>query len=413
MVTTMHILLITNYFAPDSGAAATRLTRLARLLQQRNHQVTVLTSLPHYPQNRIHDGYRRQLVVVENRAGIRVIQTWLWTTPSPRISRKLSSQISFMLTASLRGIAIKKPDVILIEAQPIFTSLVGVWLALLKRRPYILNVSDLWPDHLLSVGALTENSRVYRLARRVVDFTYRRARHIVAMSPGWAEQIQQHIGPSKKLEVIYNGVDLERFRPDVDTETFRQKYQLGNAQLVTFIGTFATQYDFGTMLNVAGQLQSRDDVRFVFIGNGSQGDYFKNALTQQPLPNIHWLDWIDHEEIPAAWAASYLTFWAMGEHDLYRGTIPAKLYEALACGVPVVAAMDGHGATMIENSGGITVPCRDVAGLTDAIQRILDDGVLRATYSQAARQYAESHFDPLHVALQYETVLQAACQFNN
>src|SRR5690606_24447550 len=124
---------------------------------------------------RIAEGYRRKLAVVEVRDGLRIIRTWLWATSSPKISRKLISQNTFMLTAALRSLGIPRPDVVFIEAQPIFTSLAGVFYCRLKRVPYLLNVSDLWPDHLLSVGALAESHPIYRAARWLVNSIYRRA----------------------------------------------------------------------------------------------------------------------------------------------------------------------------------------------------------------------------------------------
>src|SRR5690606_37738563 len=122
----MHILLVTTYYEPDSGAAAVRLSRLAKALVRRGHQVTVLTTLPHYPQGRIAERYQKAWAVEQNRSGVRVVRVWLWATPSPRISRRLISQMSFMLSAALRGLTLPRPDVVLIEAQPVFTSLAGV-----------------------------------------------------------------------------------------------------------------------------------------------------------------------------------------------------------------------------------------------------------------------------------------------
>lgn len=424
----MRILLVTHYFEPDSGAAAVRLSRLAHILQERGHSITVLTTMPHYPVGRITAGYRGRFAVIEDRDGIRVIRTWLFATPSPRISRKFISQGSFMLTAALRGLGIPRPDVMLVEAQPVFTSLVGVFLSKLKRAPYVLNVSDLWPDHLLSVGALTENHPVYRAARRVVDATYRGAAGIAALSPGWAEKIAGYIGHRDTIRVIYNGVDLGRFHPDIDGTAFRRQHHLidlndsasvgvsyqhapaktitdGAPLLVTFIGTFATQYDVDGMFHVAEQFVSRPDVRFVFIGSGSQA----GRVAQFNLPNVRRIDWIPHDAIPQAWAASTVTYWALRDAPLYHGTIPAKLYEALACGVPVAAAMEGEGARMIRVSGGgLTVPCGDTAGLAQIITRLLDDAELRAQCRRAGRAYAEAHFDPDTVATQYEDVLRAA-----
>ena len=204
--------------------------------------------------------------------------------------------------------------------------------------------------------------------------------------------------------MIYNGVDLARFS-DQGGEAFREKYGLPAGKLVTFIGTFATQYDFDTMFAVAERLQDRKEINFVFIGAGSQAA----QIQQFNLPNVHLIEWVPFEEIPQAWAASYLTYWAMRDHPLYQGTIPAKVYEALASGVPVVAAMAGEGAKMIQISdAGVIVPCGDVEGLTGAITRIIDDQALRTVYGRSGRNYAEQYFEPEQVAAAYEAVLLKA-----
>jgi colanic acid biosynthesis glycosyl transferase WcaI len=404
----MRILLVTNYFAPEAGAAAVRLTRLARRLRERGHEITVLTSLPHYPQGRIHASHRGRAVVTTEVDGIRVVQTWILATASPRIGRKLLSQLSFMASALLFGLRIPRPDVVLVEAQPVFTGIAGVLLALLKRRPYVLNVSDLWPDHLLSVGALTASHPLYRVARRVVDFTYRRAERIVAMSPGWADAIASYVrGHESKISIIYNGVDLERFRPRVEVAEFRRQHDLGDERVISFVGTFSTQYDFDATLAVAEHFDQEDGVRLLFVGQGSQETKLRDRLHR--FSRLTWIPWLAHEEIPQAWNASWLTYWALRDHPLYDGTIPAKVYEAMACGVPMVAAMTGVSADIIRASGaGATVVRGDVAGLIREIARVLDSESLRRRYSEAARRYAEMHYDAQRAALAYERTLAEA-----
>jgi len=407
----MHILFVTNFFAPDSGAAAVRLTRLAHQLQQRGHQVTVLTSLPHFPQGQVHPGYRWRWTVKENRDGVWVIQTWLYATRSPSRILQLLSQASFMLTAILRGLFISRPDVIFIEAQPIPTGTTGVLLAFIKRRPYVLNISDLWPDQLLTYGTLTENSRIYDLLRRWVDFTYRRARGIAALSPAWADRIKAYIGSRNTIHVIYNGVDLNVFRPGIDTAAFREKYGLGDKKLFIFIGTLAAQYDFKTLLSVASQLQDRQDVRFIFIGRDVRHSEAHDLLDHSTLPNIQSIDWLQRYEMPVAWNAAYLSFWAMRDNDLYSGVIPTKLLEAQATGTPVVVGVRGITADIIRQSeSGIAVPPGDALGLAAAMRRLLDDADFYTHCRHAARQYAEAHYDVEQVTTHYEELLFAAAQ---
>jgi colanic acid biosynthesis glycosyl transferase WcaI len=404
----VHILLITTYFAPDGGAAPVRLTRLARQLQARGHNVTVLTAMPHYPHGIIPEGYRRKLTTTETIDGVTIIRTWLWTSESNRISRRLISQISLMVMLFLRGLFLPRPDVVLIEAQPMFTNFAGSLLSRLKRVPYVQNVSDLWPDHLLSVGKMTENHPAYRLLRTLVDATYRGAAEIVAMSPAWAEAIERYVGKSDKLTVIYNGVDLTRFSPDVDGGAFKAKHGLEGERMVGFIGAFTTQNDFTTMLDAAKRLQHLDDTIFVFIGGGAQVEVVHNRLLEGDLSNVRYLGWIEHDDIPQAWASLEVMILALRNEPLYAGTVPAKFFEAMASGVPIAAAVQGVAAEMIEESGaGIAVSCGDVEGLARAVEQLLDDG---QAAGEAARRYAETHFDPERVTQMYESLLKRAAK---
>lgn len=407
----MNILFVTHYYAPTSGAAATRLTRLAQALQRRGHRITVLTTMPHYPKGEIEPEFRGRRVVVKEAAGVRVVYTWLWATPSPRISRKLLSQLSFMLMATGRGAGIARPDVVFIEAQPMPTALAGRLIARLKRAPYVLNVSDLWPDHLLSVGALSEDSPVYRMARAVVDRGYRGAAAITAMSPAWAQAIAGYIdeplGEHHKITTILRGVDTQQFRPldDAAVSAFRQQHGLADKKWVSFIGTLATQYDFEMVMRVARHFDNREDVGFLVIGTGSQ----QAVIADHAPSHLRWIAWLPHEQIPAAWNASHCTLWAMRDEALYRGTIPAKLYEALACGTPIAAAQAGEAAAMIAQSGGgIAVPPDDAQALINALTRLLDDAQFHAQCQHRARAYALKHLDFDVTAQQYEAVLEQA-----
>jgi glycosyltransferase involved in cell wall biosynthesis len=407
----MRILFITHYFEPDSGAAAVRLSRLARLLLQRGHQVTVLTTMPHYPQGRIAEGYRGKFSLVEERDGLRIVRAWLWATPSAKISRRLISQITFMMTAFLRGLRLPHPDVIFIEAQPIFTSLAGTILSHLKRVPYVLNVSDIWPEYLLAIGAMTEKHLLFRMFRALVNSNERGAAGIVALYPPIVANIEKRIGSVENIRVIYNAVDLTRFRPRLDTTEFRKKYDLGDKRLVSFVGTFGTHIDFETLLAVAAHFNGREDVRFVFIGTGGQRETIRQRLEGGDLSNVCWIGWIDHGEMPLAWCASYITYWAIHNHELYRSILQSKMYEAMACGVPLAIATEGITSEMVERSqSGLTVPFGDVQGFIHIIERLLDDEAFHRQCSLAGHAYAEANFKPDNVVQAYEDVLTAAIQ---
>ncbi len=405
----MHILMVTSYFEPDSGAAAVRLSRLARLLQRRGNQVTVLTTLPHYPEGIVHQDYQDAWEVEENRDGVRVIQTWLWATPSPKISRRLLSQWSFMVSAAFRGLNISRPDVILIESQPVFTSLAGVFISRALSVPYVLNVSDFWPEYLLAVNVLKETSPIYKAFYALVNYTFKHAAQIITLYPPLSENVSQRTGQPDKITTVYNAVDLQRFRPGLDTTTFKQNHELGDEKLITFVGTFGTHIDFDTMLDVAAHFNQREDAQFVFIGTGGQREKVGTRLAQPELSNARWIGWMEHADMPLAWNASYITFWAIHDHDLYRNILQSKTYEAMACGTPMAIAVEGITTDIVQRSqSGLTVPFKDTQGLIEIITRLLDDEVLHSHLSMAARDYAEQNFDPDKVAARYEAVLEKA-----
>ena len=403
----MHILFITHYFAPDSGAAANRLTRLAHRLQQRGHQVTVLTTLPHYPKGIITEGYRGHWQVIEDREGVRVIQTWLWTTTSTSVSRRLLSQLSFMATCALRGLFVKQPDVIFIENQPIFTGLAGWFIGKVRRRGYVLNVSDHWPEYLHVAGIVSETSLIYRLFKAMTNMTQTQADGIVALTRPLLEGVKKRIGEPKRSRVIHNSVDMTKFRPGTDDHAFRQKHELGDARLVTFLGVLGPHIDLDTMLAAARQLHGRDDVRFLFVGTGTQKDALADAMRQPEYAHCRWIDWLDYSEMPGFWAASYINYWALHDNPLDKMRFQAKLYEAMATGTPVVVGVEGLMSDVLGETGtGVTVPHGDADALAAEIIRLLDDDAAYIAIGERARAYAEANFDVERAVDAYEALLR-------
>lgn len=406
----MRILIISHYFQPDAGAAAVRLSRLARMLHQRGHDVTVLTTMPHYPVGRIRDGYRGKFSIKEDFDGLTIIRAWLWATESPRILKRLISQVSFMFALFIRGVFINKADVALLENQPVFTALGGWLICKLKRIPYIANVSDFWPEYLLTVGVLHERHLLYRLFRTFVNITQRQAAGIIVLHEPLRDSIEARIGQVQNLHVIYNAVDLARFQPQLDTTSFSEQHHLPDKKLVLFAGTFGTHIDFDTMLAAAAALHERDDVFFLLVGTGGQREKIQQMLAQPHYQHVGWIGWLDHDQMPLAWSAAYLAFWAIYDSDLYRHTLQSKTFEAMASGTPVVIAIEGLTADVIQRSrSGETVTFGDAPALAAGIRQLLDNPTLRDEYSRNARAYAEAHFDPVKVTDAYESVLiQAA-----
>ena len=404
----LRVQFVTHYFAPDGGAAANRLSRLASELARAGMEVRVLTTLPHYPEGRIRRGYRWRLWKRDEWRGIRVDRVWVSTVGGTRFAAKLLGHLSFMVTGFLRGLLLPRPDVMLVEAQPVFSGFGATMLARLRRVPYVLNVSDLWPDHLAGVGVLRETSPAYRLLGAIAGSAYGPARTIVAMTPLLDERIRQRIADPDKVTTVINGVDLVRFSPGNVDRQFARSMGIEGRRIVAFIGTFATAYDFECMLGVIERCsRTIPEALFLFIGTGSQMGAMGQRLAA--CPNVRMVEWLPSESVPAAWQSADLAWWVLRDSQLARGTIPAKMFEAFACGVPVVAGQRGVGAEMISRSGGgIVVEPGDVQATADAVESVVRSDARRRDLSAAARAWAESHFDCATGVRRYADYLRAA-----
>ncbi|GAB1421472.1 glycosyltransferase family 4 protein [Anaerolineales bacterium] len=404
----MHILLITHYYEPDAGVAAIRLSRLAKRLVKRGHRVTVLAPMPHYQKGRIDPPYRGHFSFREDREGVETLRVWLWTHPSPSIKYRLLSQLSFMILGFIRGLFLPRPDVILVENQPVFTGFMAWGLAKFKRRPYLLNVSDFWPEYLIVSGVTQEDSLIYRLFKAIVNRTQKSAAGIVVLYPSLLEKIEARIGKVERSAVIYSAVELDRIHPEIDASAFRAAQKISRRWIVNFVGILGYHIDLETMIKAMQALQHRADIGFIFVGAGTQLPLLEKVIAAGELNNCQLLGWLAFDQIPQVWAASDLCFWAVKDNELDRLRYQAKLYEALASGTPPVIALEGMMSDIIgAEQIGKTVAFGDSEALAGAILAYIDDPQSLQDSAQKARAYAEAHYDPEKVMEAYEQMLMA------
>lgn len=406
----MRIWILTQFYPPEFGAAAVRLSRLTRLLAADGHAVTVLTGMPNYPEGVIRPEYRGRVFCREDRDGVNVERVWVYASPSKGARARLLNQFSFMTLAALRGTFLRRPDVILVESHPLFVCLTGGWLRRVKRAPVVLNVSDLWPESAVATGALRADSTLVRVASRVERWAYHDAAHVVAMTEGVRDGVLKILPAPERVTLIKNAVDLTVFRPDqpqLRAET-RARYGLDERFVAVHVGNMSLTYDFDLLLDVAAALP---EIVFLFAGGGSQAESVQAHARERQLSNVVFLGVLPHQDMPGLWAAADACLIALGDHSVAGGTRPAKLYEALATGTPAVAAIRGEGAALLAEAGaGIVVPVGDRAAMIAALRELEQSPERRAALAAAGRAYAERELAPEPVKQAYADILLRAAQ---
>ncbi len=381
-----RLLLLTQYFPPEIGAAQTRLFELGQELSTLGWEVEVLTALPNYPTGHVFEGYNVRKPVKEKMERLSVVRVPLRPAQKGFVDR-LRCYFSFVKSAVHWGpILCIRPDVLFVESPPLFIGHAGVRLSRRWGIPMVFNVSDLWPESAKFMGVV-RNRLVLAGAEALELSYYRRAALVTGTSNEIVESVRRRC-PSTPAEVITNGVDVGRFGSQFADDQARGL--LGGEGRITFIyaGVMGLAQGLNLVLDVAAAVQDLSHVQFVLIGDGADRELLQCRIETEGLQNVRLLKAQPKEKIPALLAVS-----AVGFHVLkfsIPGAVPSKIYEAMASGLPILFAGGGEGARrVLEARAGLVVSYDDKQGLVKAVRQLALDPALRQELGLAGRKAAE------------------------
>ena len=186
----MKILFVTHYFPPEVNAPANRTHEHCRRWAQDGHDVTVITGVPNHPRGKIFAGFKNRWLQEEKIDGIRVIRTWMYLAPNSGFSRRIANYILFAFTAVLASFRAGQADLVIATSPQFFAGIAGAIIAKLKRRPFVLEIRDLWPKSVVELDQLGDGpilaglealeGWLYRSASGVVVNTRTFHHHIAA-----------------------------------------------------------------------------------------------------------------------------------------------------------------------------------------------------------------------------------------
>ena len=408
----MKILYVSQYFPPEMGAPAARVSELSRYWAQERHEVTVLTGFPNHPTGVVPEQYRlkfRRGMVREKTNGVNVVRTWLLPFPNRRTYERMLNYSSFSLSAAATGLFTERPDVVIASSPQLLVGLSGWWLARCKRARFIFEVRDLWPESLAAVGVGSADSLVYRLLARIARFLYRNSDHIVVVTPAFKEYLVQHsqIAP-KKISVIENGVEADVFSPRTESQ-LRTELDADGKFVVSYIGTMGNAHGLQMLVEAAAQLQmSAPNILFVLVGEGAEKEQLVSLTRSSGLTNLRFVDPQSREKIPAYICASDACVVLLKKNEIFKTVIPSKMLEFMSCARPVILGVEGQARKILEEGrAGICVEPGNPLDLAEAILRLAGDEQLRETLGRNGRRHVLQHFSRRQTAMAYLDVLNA------
>ncbi len=403
----MRILLLTQYFPPEFGAAAARNSEHARIWAHGGHEVEVCTGFPNYPSGVVPESYRGRWFVRERVDGVTVNRSWIYATPNRIMWKRALASLSFLVSALACGLTrCRRPEVIIASSGPFFVGPLGWLLSVFRRVPFVFEVRDLLPQQAVDVGML-KNPILIRFLRAVEEVLYRRALCVVTVAEASRQAlIDRGVDPTRVF-TIENGIREDFFAPGDHENEVRREYGWTGRFVVLYIGAHGVSQGLFALLEAARALAELDDVRFVFVGDGAEKPAMIAWVEKHGLQNVEFLPLQDKARMPAFYAAADACFVPLRRGDYFRINIPSKIFEIMACARPIILGAEGQARALVEEAGaGISVAPEDVEGYAQAVRTLRADPPRARQLGGNGRCYVLSRFTRNQKAERYIEALR-------
>lgn len=391
----MHILLLSQYFPPESGSAAAKIAEMAHYLTERGHQVSVVSQIPSYPDGVVYPGYEGAKWRRENQNGVRITRTWSYASPErSKFKPRLLNYATFMGTALAGIIAGPRPDVILVYSPPLMLGVTATLVSKAWHCPFVFWVNDLWPRAALHLGFMQEGG-LYRAASALERFVYRHAARIFVYSQRMLEEVVIDGASRTKIEYHPLWIDTEVFHPDPSGGAkIRQQYGWGDKFVILYGGNIGLAQGLDVFVEAARLLRNSPNIHFVIVGSGVEKANLESKAQDYGLTNLEFIGHQPKDQVLAYFSAADLLFSHLKSAPHRVGTVPEKILAYMACGRTVLmAAQEGAAADLIrEHHCGVAVPPDDAAALAQTILSLWQQRENLEVMGTKGREATEVHF---------------------
>ncbi len=406
----MKLLYLHQYFVARSGTAGWRSYAFARHLVRQGHTVTVVSGQSEWSGLALPAGQKRAVLDVD---GIEVRLLGVPYSQRLGVGSRLRAFARFMIAASRESTRVPGVDVVFATSTPLTIAVPGLWAARRHRCPFVFEVRDLWPAAPIELGVL-KNPLLIALARALERTAYRRAAHIVALSPGMRDGIVAAGMPPEKVTVIPNASDVELFRvPASEGQAYRAgQGELGRRPWVVYTGTFGrvNRVDWAVRLAVH-VARLAPEVAFLFYGSGSEKESTEALARELGLlgRTVFFYAPLPRAELPRVLsAATVLTSFAQ-DLPVMRTNSANKFFDAFAAGKPVVINYGGWQAEILEREGaGLALDHHHLDGAARRLVAALLDPDWLARAAAASARLGDTEFNRTRLAEKLEAVLRQA-----
>lgn len=387
----MKILLISQYFWPENF----RVNDLCLELQNRGHEVSVLTGKPNYPSGQFFNGYNFFSKKKENYKGITIYRVSLIPRGKGGSVNLILNYLSFVFFACLRLISISGnyDKIIVYQLSPAtvgFPGLLAKWKFKAKLYFYI---QDLWPESLVDAGGLN-SKKILGIVNSMMNLFYNKSTQIWVQSTGFIKYLESKGVDESKIKFLPNTVDFF-YKPEKIHKKYKEYFPLGFN--IVFAGNIGVAQDFDTIINAAILLKNKNlIINWVIIGDGREKSKIIEKIKNVDLTEcFHFLGSFPNGEMPSFFACADALLVSLKSSEIFSLTIPSKLQSYLACGKPIIGNLDGIAASIIlESNSGLCSSSGDDNSLAFNVEALYSMGLKeREQLGLNAYNYYLENFD--------------------
>lgn len=408
----MHVLYLHQYFVDRTGTSGGRSYEFSRLLLEREHEVTMITGAYEYSGKEPSKGLWATHSTVD---GIQVRTIPVFYSQKMPYWRRIAAFSAFMTRASWIGCTVKNADVVYATSPPLTIAVPGIVASLYHRKPFVLEVRDLWPQAPIELGALPHPALRFA-ARALGKVAYLCADHIVALSPGMRDEIIKDGVESRRITVITNCSDVQLMRrsPEQAAQAMEQYPELQGRQVLLHAGAFGRINGLEYAVKLARELlDTAPEIAIVLMGHGSEKQriiqFAKDAGVLDK--NLFIYDSVPRTELGNLLSAATALLTLVAPYPVLQTNSANKFFDAFAAGKPVFINYDGWQRDLLDETGaGAVLPANDIKAAARLLTEKMRDQSWLQTASEASRKLGDTTFNRRERVIDFERVLLDATE---
>lgn len=341
----MKILFITDNFPPEVNAPATRTFEHCKEWVKKGDEVTVITCAPNFPKGKVYEGYKNKLYQKEETEGIKVIRVWSYISANEGFAKRIIDFLSFAFMAFWVGL-FKKTDLIIATSPQFFTTWTAETLATLKRKPWVFELRDIWPESIRAVGAISGDSKIFKFLEKIELRLYKRSSRVISVTESFKRNLIERGIDSEKVKVVINGANLERFSKMEKDAALVEKYNLKGKFVAGYVGTHGMAHKLDFILN--SWPKDNPDFHLILMGDGAEKSKLVKLAKTLNIANISFIPSMLKEDVPAYLSLMDVSLVPLKKSDLFKTVIPSKIFENSAMQIPILLGVEGESADIIQ-----------------------------------------------------------------